>query len=109
MPPFFLSSFPLPNFPIWYPLGVGVLLYFSARGRADEQGIIFRILTLGQGIIFVNIGSMTGSIFVILDSEKVVVGHLQSVHVIQIAWMAIFQQFSIDFMQISLQSTTLST
>ena len=27
---------------------------------------------------------------------------------IQIAWMAIFPQFSIDFVQISMQSTTLS-
>ena len=47
-----------------------VLTYFSVRGRAAEQGIIFRILTPGQGIIFVQIGSMTGSIFVIYDSER---------------------------------------
>ena len=47
-----------------------VLIYFSVRGRAAEQGIIFRIPTPGQGIIFVKIGSMTGSIFVIFDSER---------------------------------------
>ena len=28
-----------------------VLIYFSVRGRAVEQGIIFRIPTPGQGII----------------------------------------------------------
>ena len=39
----------------------GVLIYFSVRGRAAEQGIIFRIPTPGQGIIFVKIGSMIGS------------------------------------------------
>ena len=39
-----------------------VLIYFSVRGRAAEQGIIFRILTPVQGIIFVKIGSTTGSI-----------------------------------------------
>ena len=50
--------------------GGGVLIYFSVRGPAAEQGIIFRILTPGQGIIFVKIGSMTGSIFVIFDSER---------------------------------------
>ena len=50
--------------------GVGTHIYFSARGRAAEQGIIFRIPTPGQGIIFVKIGSMTGSIFVIFDSER---------------------------------------
>ena len=50
--------------------GGGVLIYFSVRGRAAEQGIIFRIPTPGQGIIFVKICSMTGSIFVIFDSEK---------------------------------------
>ena len=50
--------------------GGGVLIYFSVRGRAAEQGIIFRIPTPGQGIIFVKIGSMTGSIFVIFDSER---------------------------------------
>ena len=38
-------------------------MYFSVRGRAAEQGIIFRIPTQGQGIIFVNIGSTTGSIW----------------------------------------------
>ena len=48
----------------------GVLIYFSVQGRAAEQGIIFRILTPGQGIIFVKIGSMTGYIFVIFDSER---------------------------------------
>ena len=51
--------------------GGGVLLiYFSLRGRAAEQGIIFRIPTPGQGIIFVKIGSTTGSIFVIFESER---------------------------------------
>ena len=88
-----------------------VLIYFSVRGRAAEQGIIFRIPTPGQGIIFVKSGSMTGSIFVIFGSEsfrKVVLGHLHSANVIQIAWMAIFPYFSTDFVQISLQSTTLS-
>ena len=40
-----------------------VLIYFSVRGRATEQSIIFRFPTPGQGIIFVKIGSMTGSIF----------------------------------------------
>ena len=47
-----------------------VLIYFSVQGRAAEQGIIFRIQTPGQGIIFVQIGSMTGSIFLIFDSER---------------------------------------
>ena len=51
------------------PGGGGVLIYFSVRGRAAEQGIIFRIPTPGQGIIFVKIGSMTGSIFVILTPK----------------------------------------
>ena len=32
-------------------------------GIAAEQGIIFRIPTPGQGIIFVKIGSTTGSIW----------------------------------------------
>ena len=50
--------------------GGWVLIYFSVRGRAAEQGIILRIPTPGQGIIFVKIGSMTGSIFVIFDSER---------------------------------------
>ena len=50
--------------------GRGVLIYFSVRGRAAEEGIIFRILTPEQGIIFVKISSMTGSIFVIFDSER---------------------------------------
>ena len=45
-----------------------VLIYFSVRGRAAEQGIIFRIPTPGQGIIFVKISSMKGSIFVIFYS-----------------------------------------
>ena len=45
-----------------YMLSAGVvLIYFSVRGRAAEQGIIFRIPTLGQGIIFVKINSTTGS------------------------------------------------
>ena len=48
----------------------GVLIYFSVRGRAAEQGIIFRIPTPGQGIVFVKVGSMTGSIFVIFDSKR---------------------------------------
>ena len=55
----------LPGFP-----GGGALIYFSVRGRAAEQGIIFRIPTPGQGIIIVKIGSMTGSIFGIFDSER---------------------------------------
>ena len=45
-------------------------MYFAVRGRAVEQGIVFRLLTPGQGIIFVKIGSMTGSIFVIFDSLR---------------------------------------
>ena len=45
--------------------GGGGFIYFSVRGRAAEQGIIFRTPTPGQGIIFLKIGSMTGSIFVI--------------------------------------------
>ena len=52
------------------PRGEGVLIYFSARGRAAEQGVIFRIPTPGQGINFVKIGSMTGSIFVIFAFER---------------------------------------
>ena len=52
------------------PRGGGVLLYFSVRERAAEQGIIFRIPTPGQGIVFVKIGSMTGSMFVIFDSKR---------------------------------------
>ena len=52
------------------PGGGGVLIYFSERGRAAEQGIIFRLPTPGQGIIFVKIGSITGSLFVICDSER---------------------------------------
>ena len=43
---------------------------FSVRGRAAEHGIIFGIPTPGQGTIFVKIGSMTGSISVIFDSER---------------------------------------
>ena len=50
--------------------GGGVLIYFSVRGRAAGQGIIFRIPTPGQGFIFVKIGFMTGSIFVFFDSER---------------------------------------
>ena len=30
----------------------GVLIYFCIRGRAAEQGIIFRLQTPGQGITF---------------------------------------------------------
>ena len=46
-------------------------MYFSVRGHAAEQGgIIFRIPTPGQGSIFVKMSSMTGSIFVIFDSER---------------------------------------
>ena len=52
------------------PGGEGVLVYFSVQGRAAEHGIIFRIPTPGQGIIFVEIGSMTGCIYVISDSER---------------------------------------
>ena len=48
----------------------GVLIHFSVWRRAAEQGIIFRIPTPGQGIIFVKIGSMTGSIFVIFYPER---------------------------------------
>ena len=47
-----------------------VLIYFSVRARAAEQGIIFRIPTPGQGIIFVKICSMTGSLFVIFATER---------------------------------------
>ena len=50
--------------------GEGVLIYFSVGEGAAEQSIIFRIPTPGQGIIFVKIGSMAGSIFVIFDSER---------------------------------------
>ena len=88
-----------------------VLIYFSVRGRAADQGIIFRISTPEQGIIFVQIGSMTGSISLHICHfllRKVVLDNLHSANVIQIAWMAIFPQFSIDFEQISLLSTTLS-
>ena len=49
------------------PRGGGLLIYFSVRGRAAEQGINFSILTPELGIIFVKIGSMTGSIFVTFD------------------------------------------
>ena len=58
-----------PVHPVAPPLGGGILIYFSVRERAAEQGIIFRIPTPGQGIIFVKIGSMTGSIFVILTQK----------------------------------------
>ena len=44
------------------PAPRGVLIYFSVRGRAAEQGIIFEILIPGQGIVVVKISSMTGSI-----------------------------------------------
>ena len=47
-----------------------VLVYISVRGRAVEQGIIFRIPTPGHGIISVRISSLTGSIFLIFDSER---------------------------------------
>ena len=50
--------------------GRGVLKYFSVRGSAAEQGTIFRILPLEQGITFVKVGSMTGSIFVILTLKR---------------------------------------
>ena len=50
--------------------GGGVLMYLYVRGRAAEQGIIFRIPTPGQGTIFVKIGSLTGSIFAIFDPER---------------------------------------
>ena len=50
--------------------GGRVFIYISVRGSAAEQGIIFRIPTPGQGITFVKIGSITGSIFVIFDSER---------------------------------------
>ena len=62
---------------------------FSVRGRAAKQGIIFRIRTPGQGIIFVKIGSMKRSIFVI-SNLKGRLSHLHSANLIQIAWMAIF-------------------
>ena len=45
------------------------LICFSVQGHAAEQGIIFRIPTPGPGIIFVNIGSTTGSIFIIFDPD----------------------------------------
>ena len=48
----------------------GGFIYFTIRGRVAEQGIIFRIPTPGQGIIFVEIGFMTGCIYVIFDSER---------------------------------------
>ena len=51
------------------PHGAGYS-YFSVRERSAEQGIIFRIVTPRQGIIFVKIGSITGSTFVIFDSER---------------------------------------
>ena len=49
--------------------GGGTRIFF-VWGSATEQGIIFRIPTLGQGIIFVKISSMIGSMFVIFDSER---------------------------------------
>ena len=52
----------------WVP-GGGTHIFFRT-GRAVERGIIFRIPTPGQGIIFVQRSSMTGSIFVIFDSER---------------------------------------
>ena len=48
----------------------GVLKNFSVRGRAAEQGIIFRIPTPGQGVMSVKVGTMTGSIFVMFDFER---------------------------------------
>ena len=48
----------------------GILIYFSARGRATEQSVIFRIPTPGQGTIFVKIGSVTWSPLVIFYSGR---------------------------------------
>ena len=56
--------------PVLTALGGGLLMYFSVRGRAAKQGIVFRIRTPGQGIIFVKICSMTGSTFVFFYSER---------------------------------------
>ena len=53
----------------WHTGRGEALIYLSVQGRATEQGIIFRIPTPGQGIVFVKIGSMTGSIFVILTPK----------------------------------------
>ena len=65
-----MLSYPPPPGKRLYHTPGEVLIYFSVRGRAAEQGIIFRIQTPGQVIIFVQIGSMTGSIFFIFDSES---------------------------------------
>ena len=46
---------------------------------------------------------MTGSIFVIFEIIfMIVLGHLHSANVIQIAWMAVFLHFSIDFLKMFL-------
>ena len=89
--------------------GGAVLLYFSVRGRAAEQGTVFRIPTPGQGITFVKIGSMTGSIrvFVILTPK----GRFRPFALCKCDSNRLdgnISTFSIDFVQISLQSTTLS-
>ena len=61
----------------------------------------FRIPTPGQGHHFCKTGSVTWSIFVIFNPRKIVLGHLRSANVIQIARMAVFPHISIDFLQIS--------
>ena len=45
-------------------------MYFPLRGRAAKQSIIFRIPTPGAGCHFCIVGSMVGSIFFIIDSER---------------------------------------
>ena len=88
------------------PRGGGrVVIYFSVQGRAAEQGIIFRVPTPGQGIIFCKNRL----------HDRVHICHFHSetrpftlANVIQIAWKAIFPHLSIDFIQISLQDTILS-
>ena len=78
---------------------------FSVRGRAAEQGIIFRIPSPGQGMVFVK-NQLHDRVHIChFLLPKVVLGHLHSANVIQIALMAIFLHFSIDLVQISLQST----
>ena len=57
----------------------GVLMNFSVWGHAAKHGIVFRIRTPEQGIIFVKLCSMAGS--------------LHSANVIKIAWMAILSHF----------------
>ena len=61
--------------------GWGVLIHFSVRERAAEQGIIFRIPTPGQGP-YLSFFTLKGRL-----------GYLHSVNVIQIAWTAIFPHF----------------